>query len=293
MKKFWTKEVKIGLTGILCLFILFAGIQFLKGINIAKPANHYIVTFDDVSELMVSSPVTVDGYKVGVVHDMKYDYENNGKVQVMINLDKELRIPRDSKITLSKGLMGGATIIIDMNPYVSEYYKSGDTIEGTAGNDLFTSVGNMMPQVTEVLVKVDSILTGVQTLVNDPALLASVQRLDGITANLESSTTQLDKVLRNDVPLLMSNVKSITSNVDTLTGTLNTLPIEHTVAQLNQLLSNIEDATSSLKKTDNTAGLLLNDPELYNSLNGAVSSLDSLLNDIKENPKRYINIKVF
>lgn len=293
MKKLFTKEIKIAITVIVCVIIIFAGIQFLKGINIMKPANHYIITFENVDELMVSSPVTVNGYKVGVVHDMQYDYAGNNKVLVMINLDKDLRIPRDSKITLAKGLLGGAAVVIDINPYVSEYYKSGETIEGTNGADMMSEIAGLMPEVSAVLAKVDSILSGVNTIVNDPALLAAVQRLDNITANLQSTTGELDKVMQKDLPGIVSNVNNITCNIDSLTHTLNALPIETTIGSINELIANLQTATDNLNRTDNTAGLLLNDPQLYEQLNTAVASLDSLLNDIRLNPKRYINIKVF
>lgn len=293
MKKIWTKEVKIGLTAILCMIIIFAGIQFLKGINVVQPINYYTITFKNVDELMVSAPVTVNGYKVGVVHDIKYDFVSNNQVYVMVNLDKELRIARDSKISLSKGLMGGASIVIDNNPYVSEFYQSGDTIEGINGNNLMNNVANMMPEIENIISKLDSILGGVQTLVNDPALLNAIQRMDGITANLESSSSQLDVMLRNDVPAIINNVTSITNNVDTLTTTLNRLPIENTINDINQLIANLEEVSKGLNSTDNTAGLILNDKELYEKLNDAVISLDSLLIDIRLNPKRYINVKVF
>ncbi|MBQ5776796.1 MAG: MCE family protein [Bacteroidaceae bacterium] len=293
MKKFWTKEVKIGLTAIICIVLMFIVIQFLKGIDVTKPANYYTIAFDNVSDVMVSTPVTVNGYKVGVVHEMQYDYESNNKVLVMINLDKELRIPRDSKVSISKTIMGNASVVIDLNPYVSEYYKSGDTIEGTAGSDLMASLGGMMPEITAIVQKIDSVLSGVNTLVNDPALLASLQRLDNITANLENMTGSLEQTMQKDLPHIIDNVTAITNNVDTLTQTLNTLPLEATLAQVSTMLANIEQATAQLNKCDNTAGLLLNDQQLYESLSKSVNSLDSLLIDIRQNPKKYINVKVF
>ena len=293
MRKFWTKEVKIGLSAIVCLVLMFIVIQFLKGIDVTKPANYYTIKFDNVSDVMVSTPVNVNGYKVGVVHEMQYDYESNNGALVMINLDKELRIPRDSKVSISKTIMGNASINIDINPYVSEYYESGDVIEGSAGSDLMGSLGGMMPQITAIVSKIDSVLCGVNTIVNDPALLASLQRLDGITANLHNMTSELDKTLHNDLPQIVENVTTITNNVDTLTNTLNTLPIDATLAQITALLNNVEQATAQLNKNDNTAGLLLNDQDLYNRLNNTVTSLDSLLIDIRQNPKKYINVKVF
>jgi phospholipid/cholesterol/gamma-HCH transport system substrate-binding protein len=272
---------------------MFIVIQFLKGIDVSKPANFYTIKFDNVSDVMVSTPVHVNGYKVGVVHDMQYDYTSNQGALVMINLDKELRIPRDSKVSISKTIMGNASINIDLNPYVSEYYVSGDTITGSTGSDLMGSLGSMMPQINAIVSKVDSVLGGVNALVNDPALLASIQRLDGITADLQSMTSALDKTMKNDLPQIIDNVTTITNNVDTLTTTLNTLPIEATLAQVTTLLNNVEQATAQLNQTDNTAGSLLNDKELYERLNKTVNSLDSLLIDIRLNPKRYINVKVF
>lgn len=292
MKKFFTKEVKIGISAIVCLVLMFIVIQFLKGIDVTKPANYYTIKFDNVSDVMVSTPVNVNGYKVGVVHEMQYDYESNGAL-VMINLDKELRIPRDSKISISKTIMGNASINIDLNPYVSEYYQSGDVIEGSAGSDLMSSIGGMMPQINAIVQKVDSVLGGLNNIVNDPALVAAIRNLDDITANLYTMTSELEKTIQNDLPQIVENVTTITNNVDTLTNTLNTLPIEATLAQVTTLLDNVEQATAQLNKTDNTAGLLLNDQELYNRLNSTVTSLDSLLNDIRQNPKKYINVKVF
>lgn len=147
MKKFFTKEVKIGLSVILSLVILYVGIQFLKGINVMKPANHYYVTFSNVKDLMISSPVTVEGFKVGLVHEMQYDYETNKGVRVMLNLDKELRIPKGSKIILSKSLLGNASLIIEMNPYVSEYYNPGDEIEGMVESEMLNNVSAMIPKI--------------------------------------------------------------------------------------------------------------------------------------------------
>ena len=293
MKKFWTKEVKIGISAIICIVLMFIVIQFLKGIDVTTPANYYTLKFDNVSDVMVSTPVCVDGYKVGVVHDMQYDYTSNNGALVMINLDKELRIPHGSIVSISKTIMGNASININLNPYVSEYYISGDTIIGSAGSDLMGRLGNMMPQINAIVMKIDSVLGGVNTIVNDPSLLASIQRLDGITTDLQNMTSNLDKTMRNDLPQIVENVITITNNVDTLTATLNTLPIEATLAQVTALLNNVEQATKQLNHTDNTAGSLLNDKELYDHLNKTVNSLDSLLVDIRLNPKRYINIKVF
>ena len=293
MKKFFTKEVKIALSVILSLVVLYVGIQFLKGINVTKPANHYYVTFNNVQDLMVSSPVTVEGFKVGLVHEMQYDYENNGQVRVMLNLDKQLRIPKGSKIILTKSLLGNATIVIEMNPYVSEYYTSGDVIEGMVASDMLSNVSAMIPQIEALIPKLDSILVGVQTLVNDPALSTSISRLDNITADLVASSQSLSRVMRYDVPTVLSTANTVLCRVDTFATTLNNLPLQNTISSVNNIAGNLELTTARLNATDNTLGLLLNDHYLYDRLTGTVSSLDSLLIDIRLRPKRYVHFSVF
>lgn len=293
MKKFFTKEVKIALSVILSLVVLYVGIQFLKGINVTKPANHYYVTFNNVQDLMVSSPVTVEGFKVGLVHEMQYDYENNGQVRVMLNLDKQLRIPKGSKIILTKSLLGNATIVIEMNPYVSEYYTSGDVIEGMVASDMLSNVSAMIPQIEALIPKLDSILVGVQTLVNDPALSTSISRLDNITADLAASSQSLSRVMRYDVPTVLSTANTVLCRVDTFATTLNNLPLQNTISSVNNIAGNLELTTARLNATDNTLGLLLNDHYLYDKLTGTVSSLDSLLIDIRLRPKRYVHFSVF
>lgn len=293
MKKFFTKEVKIALSVILSLVVLYVGIQFLKGINVTKPANHYYVTFNNVQDLMVSSPVTVEGFKVGLVHEMQYDYENNGQVCVMLNLDKQLRIPKGSKIILTKSLLGNATIVIEMNPYVSEYYTSGDVIEGMVASDMLSNVSAMIPQIEALIPKLDSILVGVQTLVNDPALSTSISRLDNITADLAASSQSLSRVMRYDVPTVLSTANTVLCRVDTFATTLNNLPLQNTISSVNNIAGNLELTTARLNATDNTLGLLLNDHYLYDRLTGTVSSLDSLLIDIRLRPKRYVHFSVF
>ena len=293
MKKFFTKEVKIALSVILSLVVLYVGIQFLKGINVTKPANHYYVTFNNVQDLMVSSPVTVEGFKVGLVHEMQYDYENNGQVRVMLNLDKQLRIPKGSKIILTKSLLGNATIVIEMNPYVSEYYTSGDVIEGMVASDMLSNVSAMIPQIEALIPKLDSILVGVQTLVNDPALSTSISRLDNITADLAASSQSLSRVMRYDVPTVLSTANTVLCRVDTFATTLNNLPLQNTISSVNNIAGNLELTTARLNATDNTLGLLLNDHYLYDRLTGTVNSLDSLLIDIRLRPKRYVHFSVF
>ena len=110
MKKLFNKELIIGISVILAIVILFFGIEYLKGINMFSPANFYYVNCANVSGLEISSPVMIDGYKVGQVREISYDYDNPGKIKVLLAVNKKLRVPDDSYAVLASTLMGGGYI---------------------------------------------------------------------------------------------------------------------------------------------------------------------------------------
>ena len=162
-----------------------------------------------------------------------------------------------------------------------------------------SSVQDMMPAVTGVLPKVDSLLYNLNLLVADPALTASIQRLDGITDNLLSTTQGLSSTMNRQVPMLADNTVKITRSLDTIVGNLGqlsyqlkTLPIDATVDNVNQLTANLSQFSRQLNDKNSSLGLLTSDPELYNRITQVSADIDSLLVDIKKNPKRYISIKL-
>ena len=230
MKKWFGKEIKIALSVLASILILYVGINYLKGINVMKPANYYYVQFTNVAGLAQSAPVMIDGYKVGLVQEILYDYDTNGSIKVLLNLDKKLKIPVDSKAFLETDMLGTASIVIKLNPHVSEYYEHGAVLKGEVNAGLMQNIqGELLPQVALLMPKLDSILTGLQALVNDPALSASVKRIDHITANLENSSVQLSQLMKNDLPVILDNVEGITAQVNNFSDTLNSLPLQSTM----------------------------------------------------------------
>ncbi|MGL5790089.1 MAG: MlaD family protein, partial [Bacteroidales bacterium] len=115
-----TKEFKIGIITAVCFFILIYGLNYLKGVNLFKPSNYYLIEYKNVEGLEISSPVKIDGFKVGLVTSVDFDYQTNNNVVVEVSLDKKLRIPQGSKMILKPGLMGGAELDLKLNTYVSE-----------------------------------------------------------------------------------------------------------------------------------------------------------------------------
>ena len=294
MKKRFGKEAKIALSVLVSILILYVGINYLKGTNVMKPSNYYYVHFSNVAGLAQSAPVTIDGYKVGLVQEVIYDYDTNNDIKVLLNLDKSLKIPVGSRAFLETDMLGTASIVIDLNPHVSEYYEHGAVIEGEVKSGLVQSIqGDLLPQVALLLPKLDSILSGIQLLVNDPVLSASVKRIDHITTNLERSSVQLSQMMQNEVPAILDNVQGITTQINQFSDSLNSLPLQSTMASVQKTTDNLHQITTRLTSPDNSLGLLLNDRGLYDRANSVLGSADSLMIDLRLNPKRYVHFSLF
>lgn len=299
MKKFFTKEVLIAVTVIISLCVLYFGIEYLKGINLFRPANFYYAKFEKVNGLAVAAPITINGFQVGQVREINYDYKSND-ISVLLSLNKDLRIPKGSNVKLSVDMLGTAQLVMTLAEN-QEYYNVGDEIPSGTVAGLMDALGdNIMPAVNNLLPKIDSILTNINNILANPALNNSVGRLDGITADLKASSLELSRLMNHQVPSIMTNVDGITTNLNAssanikvLSEELKDMPLQHTVANANATMENLKQLSENLNNKNSTLGLLMNDKALYQHLDNAVASLDTLLTDIQRNPKRYVTIKVF
>lgn len=299
MKKLFTKEFKIGLWVIIGLVILVFGIDFLKGINLFKPSNYYVARYDNVQGIEISAPVTIDGYKVGQVREVNFDYANPGKIEVVLALDKSLRIPEDSYAELTPTLMSGTKIEVHLGRSKTFLPVGGD-IKSTEAKDFLASIqSDVVPSVNSILPLIDSLLNNLNKITGDPALSQSIGRLDGITANLLATSSSLNSTMGSSVPRIMNNAGRITTSLDTVVGNLGELsyqlkqlPLNSTMENVREVTANLEAFSNELRNPNSTLGLLMNDPELYNRVNRVAADVDSLIVDIKKNPKRYISIKL-
>jgi phospholipid/cholesterol/gamma-HCH transport system substrate-binding protein len=292
------KEVVIGMCVFAALFMLFIGIDFLKGINVFKAANYYYVEYTNVAGLQVSAPISVNGFKVGQVRDINYEYDNPGHIKVELSLDRELKLPKGTQAVIEQDILGTATVVLHMAEG-TDFYTVGSMIEGNTASGLMDNVSqNLMPTVGAIMPKVDSLLTSLNQLVANPALAASVSRLDGITNNLEQTMRQLNATTRSMSPV-MTNVKGITDNVSDMSADLSAITaqlrqakIDSTMNNLNVLSENLKELSAQLNDPNSSLGMITHDSALYDNLNNCAASLDSLLIDVKRNPKRYISIKL-
>ncbi len=301
--KYFTKEVKIALTAIVAIVILFYGLNFLKGINLFSSKNAYYVEFSNISGLTKSSPVYADGYNIGIVRNIVYDYKRTGHVIVEIEVDKDMRIPRGSSAELVTEMLGTTKLNLLLNNNPRERCEPGDTIPGGIHAGALDKASDMIPQFQQMLPKIDSILTSVNMLLKDPALANTLHNAEATTANLNQSSQQLTilmNTLNREVPALTGKLGRVCDNAEVMTYKLSTLDfagtmanVNHTITQVDTTLFHIQSLTDRFRRKDNTIGLLLNDPSLYNNLNQTSVNAAALMKDLKEHPKRYVHFSVF
>ena len=291
--KYLSKEVRIGLAGVAALCILVYGINYLKGIHLFKPTSYFYVMFKNVNGLTKSTPVFADGYRVGIVRDLIYDYTQPGRVVAEIDVDPELRIPKGSTAELTTDMLGGIkmSLLLANNP--RERIAVGDTIAGLVDNGMMEQVGHMIPQIEKMLPKLDSILTSVNQLLADQALTSTLHHVESLTANLDETSQQLNRMMKHELPELTGKLNRIGDNFVTISDNLKEIDYAAAMQKVDETLANVKRLTDQLNSKDNTVGLLLNDPALYNNLNATTANAASLLEDLKNHPKRYVYFSLF
>ena len=292
----FSKEVQIGLVAIVGIVVLYFGLQFLKGLTIFSSDRSYCVKFADISGLSASSPVYANGYRVGVVEDIIYDYDNQSEIVAMIGLDNQMKLPKGSRAEIASDLLGNIKLELVLGPNPADLLSPGDTISGGLQKGAMAQAADMVPQIQAMLPKLDSILMNVNMLLADPALKNSLHHIENVTSNLTTTTNELHAMastLNKEMPQMVKNADGMLANANELTHSLNELDLANTMAKVNNTLQNVEQMTAKLNSNEGTLGLLMRDAELYNNLNSTMIHADSLMIDLKEHPKRYVHFSVW
>lgn len=309
-----SKFIRLGILIIVSSFILIWGLSYLKGNDIFSRNNEYHVIYDSVDGLSQSNDVLLSGYKVGQVSNIRFLDDNSGRLLVSIMVDSSIDIPKRSVAQIiSSDIMGTRAIKIILND-INEYHSENDTLRGTIEADLKEQVSmQVLPlknKAEELLGTLDSAITGLAFIFDEDAqrnFAESFENINRTVSNIERTSADLQEM----VSLEKENIKSIVDNIENITSSFSqsTPELENTIQnlsafsdslaqlQLTPLMTNVTAASdqlntvlSQLKSTDNTLGSLLNDDELYSSLNELSGDLTQLMNDIRINPERYLNL---
>ena len=182
MKKF-SKEIQIALVALVGIVVLYFGLQFLKGMTLFSNDNRYFVKFKDVSGLSVASPIFANGYRVGVVETIDFNYGNTSEIVASIGVDKNMQVPKGSRAEIATDLMGNVKVQLVLGNVADGVVAPGDTITGGQQVGAMGKAADMIPTIQQMLPKLDSILASVNTLLADPAIASSLHNVEQITGS--------------------------------------------------------------------------------------------------------------
>lgn len=307
-----SKYVRLGMLIVISIAILIWGLSYLKGNDIFSKSNEYSVIYERVDGLSESNEVTLSGYKIGSVKDVHFMPDNSGRLIVTFLVNSDINIPVNSIAQIvTSDLMGTRSIKMTLSSE-DVFYQPGDTIPGAIESDLKEQVSmQVLPiknKAEQLLGTLDSAITVLTVIFNEDArdnLSESFEKINQTITNLEKTTSDLNEIIaanRGNIGSIITNIDSITTafkkNTDNFDKTLQNLAqFSDTLAQIevSPVLDNILEASNklnmvltNLESKESTAGLLLNDDELYLSITALSNELNTLINDIRVNPERYL-----
>ena len=289
-----SRNALIGLTFIASLVMIYFGINFLKGINVLKKQNQYYALFDDVSKLLISSPIYVKGYQIGLINKIEMVGENPMRFVVGVNLAEDIRIPKGSHLEYGLDLFGASTVNLVMAPS-DVYLQRGDTLIGGKEAGLMEGVAAVMPKTDAILLRVDSLLYSLHKIVANPTWEQSVEGIGSTVKELNNSSVSLNRMigsLERELPEISRNLTSVSTDLKKVSNELSQMDMVSTFASIDETVNSLKLLTAKINRDDNSLGLLLNDTKLHDSLNVTINTATKLLEDIRQNPDRYLTIRL-
>ena len=289
--KKYAREIKVGVLATICLFLLFFGFNFLKGVNIFSPTNSYHGVFADLHGLEEQAPVYIRGHKVGQVDAIHYDFAKDSSFVVDMSVKKDIALPEGTRMYLiADGLLGGKALdlrwttedhqsTIDKGSFLPTAYEP--TIVETLQGTLLAHLDEAVQDVDKAVHNIDSLVASLQGQVAGNHIKHSLANIDRISGDLTSVSVDLKDVMATKVPRLLNNADTAVSNINTVVADLKSANLKATVARVDTAVENINSLVSDVRGP------------LLSNINSAVISADSLLVDLKAHPKRYVHFSVF
>ncbi len=310
-------EYKVGFIGLVTIAVLYFGIMFLKGRDLFNVETSYYGVFNDVSGLYKSNYIYINGMKVGYIKDITNIDSKGRKFLVWISVKSEIEIPNDSKLMIfSSDMLGSKALKIDMGYSPKSFHKR-DTIGTAVENGMLDQLSE---NITPIVVRLNSVITNLDTLLvsvnhvmnkeTQENIKASIESIKNSANNIENITLKVDGLVSSEksrITKILANAESITTNFrennDKLTNAINNFnnisdtiakaKLGTTITQTNLTLTSLSKIMKSIENGEGSAGLLIKDDKLYRNLESSTKNLNSLIEDIKLNPKKYINLRVF
>lgn len=301
MKLKYAREIKVGILAVVCIFLLFFGFNYLKGVNIFSSIHSFHGVYTNIHGLELQAPVYIRGYKVGQVDNIDYDFTRDSSFTVDISIKRNINLPEGTRMALvSDGIMGGMAIelLLPATEVASKediaYLPTGATIPTTVVPGLLDGLQESVIQpLSNTLASLDTILGQLETQLDNNHIESILANADLAVADLQTSSQQLKQVMSHQVPSVVTKLDTTMSDLQQVVTDVKAANIKATVARVDTALDNVNYLIADFRSPNGTVGMLLNDKGLYNHIDSAVVSVDSLLVDLKANPKRYVHFSLF
>ena len=288
----FSRELIVGLLGLVAMFLIYFLINFFKSIDIFDDTDKYRIEFTNIGELTNSAPVYVNGCKVGNVSSIEHNFNESNIVYLTVSIDKGMRLPEGTHAQIHNKLMGGSTICLVLGDG-SGTIEPGSTLKGELEAGAMGEMGEMIPQIEAMLPKVDSMLTSLNGIFSNPAINNTLNNLEALSGQLNATSVQLNNLVNNDIPTALDKVIKLEDDLLKISSQLSEVDYGTLIASLEASLNNIQQITTALNEGNGTVGMLMKDTTLYTKLNETCVAATKLLEDLKEHPKRYVHFSVF
>jgi len=309
------KEIIIGFTLLVAAGIVIFGFNFLKGKNLFSSSNSYFAVYDHVDGLLSSSGVQYNGFNVGKVEKIYFHPNKSGDLIVKFSISESgLKLPKNTIAQVSSfDLLGTKGLTLLLKPD-SQFYSPGDTLfsgfEVSLKEQVNQQVLPLKNKVEGLISQVDSALSVVQGILSQDFQDDFKSNFSQTMVSLKDAAANANQMVaenRGSFGRIISNVESSTQNLknnnENLTKIINnTAQISDSLASINiaatfnkvdRAMTDVSAVLERVNKGEGSLGKLLKDEKLYHNLDQASLELDKLLEDMRVNPKRYVQFSVF
>ena len=298
----YAREIKVGVLATVCLFLLFFGFNFLKGVNIFSPTNSFHGIYAHLHGLEEQAAVYIRGHKVGQVDAIHYDYTRDSAFTIDISINRDIVLPQGTRMALiSDGLLGGMAVELQL-PNSSLGTEGASLSEATHSNiqkgsflpttyvpglmeslqgELLAHLDSAIQDVDQTIHGVDSLVAGLRGQVEGNHIKNTLANVDRVSGDLSSVSHDLKGMMNNQVPRIVNNADTAIANLNTVVADIKDANLKATVAKVDDAVDNINNVVAQVKSP------------ILQHIDATIVSADSLLTDIKAHPKRYVHFSVF